>query len=97
MESRKARALETRIAAAKLAYDRPHSEHRANGEELRYRFDEGTIRDGKPSYLASYTKGLPHHEKDGLICDPADYQQFVRGIDSGNTRDFKDTPLGPKG
>ena len=43
MESRKARALETRIAAAKLAYDRPHSEHRANGEELRYRFDEGTF------------------------------------------------------
>ncbi|MGB3292326.1 MAG: vanadium-dependent haloperoxidase [Phormidesmis sp.] len=98
MESRKTRALETRIAAAKLAYDRPHDKHQANGEELRYRFDEGpTVRGNKPSHLTNYTKGLPHHEQDGLICDPADYQQFVRGIDSGDTRDFKDTPLGPKG
>lgn len=98
MESRKTRALETRIAAAKLAYDRPHAQHLANGEELRYRFDEGsTARGSKPSHLANYTKGLSHDEKDGLICDPADYQQFVQGIDSGDTRDFQDTPLGPKG
>ena len=98
MKSRKHQSLELRTAAAKLAYDRPHAQHRANGEELRYRFDEGqTGRGGKPSHLANYTKGLPHDEKDGLICDPADYQQFVRGIDSGDPRDFQDTPLGPKG
>ncbi len=33
MESRKKRALEGRIAAAKLAYDRPHPEHIANGSK----------------------------------------------------------------
>ena len=47
----------------------------------------------KASLLASYTKGLPH-EDDGLIADPQDFQQFIRGIDSGDPRDFQDTLLG---
>lgn len=98
MQSRKHQSLDLRSAAAKLAYDRPHAQHQTNGEEIRYRFDEvNTPRGGKSSHLTNYTKGLPHDEKDGLICDPADYQQFVRGIDSGDPRDFRDTPLGPKG
>lgn len=98
MNSRKQQSLDLRSNAAKLAYDRAHEQHKSNGEEHRYRFDEGpTVRGGKASHLANYTKGLPHNEKDGLICDPADYQQFIRGIDSGNPRDFQDTPLGPKG
>jgi len=96
--SRRQQALDRRIAAAKLAYSRPHAEQRANGEELKYRFDDpGTDRGAKASHLSNYTKGLPHDEKDGLICNPDDYQKFVRGIDSGDARDFKDTPLGPKG
>jgi hypothetical protein len=98
MESRKQQALDVRIAAAKLAYDRPHAEQEANGEEFSYRFD-GTdpARGGKSSHLANYTKGLPHNEVDGLICDADDYQLFVKGIDSGDPRDFQATPLGPKG
>ena len=39
MQSRKNLALEGRIAAAKLAYDRIHPEHYANGDELKYRFE----------------------------------------------------------
>ncbi|MGC1307353.1 MAG: vanadium-dependent haloperoxidase [Phormidesmis sp.] len=99
MESRKKQALDLRTAAAKLAYDRPHAQHKANGEEMRYRFDEvsNPDRGTRSSHLANYTKGLPHDETDGLICNPADYQKFVRGIDSGDMRDFQDTPLGPKG
>ncbi len=99
MTARKQQALERRIAAAKLAYDRPHAQQQANGEELKYRFDEpdNKYRPAKASHLANYTKGMPPDEKDGLICNPADYQKFVRGIDSGSTRDFQDTPLGPKG
>ena len=98
MESRKSQALELRTAAAKLAYDRPQAQHIANGEELRYRFDKADKeRGGGASHIANYTKGLPHNENDGLICDSADYQAFVRGIDSGDPRDFRDTPLGPKG
>jgi len=99
MESRKKRALEGRIAAAKLAYDRPHPEHIANGDELKYRFehdDELPERQGRASHIANYTKGLPHHPSDGLVCNPADYQKFIQGIDSGDPRDFLDTPLGPK-
>ena len=98
MQSRKHQSLDLRSAAAKLAYDRLHAQHRANGEEMRYRFDEvDTPRGGKSSHLSNFTKGLPHNSQDGLICDPADYQQFVRGIDSGDPRDFQDTPLGPEG
>ena len=98
MNSRKHQSLDLRTAAAKLAYDRTHEQHQANGDEQRHRFDEvQTVRGGKASHLSNYTKGLPHDEKDGLICNPADYQQFIRGIDSGDARDFQDTPLGPKG
>ena len=42
MQSRKHFALEGRIAAAKLAYDRIHPEHHANGDELKYRFGTPT-------------------------------------------------------
>lgn len=53
--------------------------------------------DGKPSYLMSFTKGLPHNKETGLLSNPIHYQYFVRGIDSGDPRDFRDTPLGPQG
>lgn len=103
MESRRNRALNVRIEAANVAFGREHPVHEANGEELRYRFarvgdsasTEDMIRSGKPSHIANYTKGLSHREDDGLIADPNDFQQFVRGIDSGDVRDFRDTPLGP--
>ena len=35
------------------------------------------------------------HRYNGVIASAEDYQQFVRGIDSGDVRDFQDTPLGP--
>ena len=97
MESRRNQAFNVRTEAAKIAYNREHPEHHANGEELLYRFEEEecAIRKKKPSHLANYTKGLPHNAEDGLIDNPEDYQLFVRAIDSGNVRDFRDTPLGP--
>lgn len=48
----------------------------------------------KPSYLVSFTKGLPHNYTTGLVQDPDHYQYFVQAIDSGDKRDFRDTPLG---
>jgi len=53
--------------------------------------------EGKPSYLMSFTKGMPHNKDTGLINNPIHFQYFVRGIDSGDPRDFRDTPLGPEG
>ncbi|MBE9059719.1 vanadium-dependent haloperoxidase [cf. Phormidesmis sp. LEGE 11477] len=98
MKSRKQKALDVRIAAAKLAYTRPHAPQQANGEESSYHFDgTDSERGSQPSYLANYTKGLPHSEVDGLICNSDDYQLFVKGINSGDPDDFKATPLGPKG
>ncbi len=50
---------------------------------------------GKPSYLMSFTKGMPHNFDSGLLNNPLNYQYFIRAIDSGDPRDFRDTPLGP--
>ena len=87
---RKQEARNTRISAAELAADRPHPRHIANDDETKFRNKKS-----KPSYLASFTKGLPHDEKTGLVKDPEHFQQFVKAIDSGDPQDFKNTPLGP--
>ena len=92
MNNRRIKALLTRINAAKLAFFRQHPPHINNQEEFRYR--DG---DDKLTHIANFTKGLPHNVKTGIIVDPKDYQQFVRGINSGDVRDFKATPLGPPG
>lgn len=97
---RRQEALEVRTSAAKLAADRSHPRHIANSDEQKFR---RTIKDpcdpsseqSIPSYLASFTKGMPHDLETGLIADPKDFQQFVKGIDSGDPRDFQDTRLGP--
>ncbi|MCI5131170.1 MAG: bromoperoxidase [Candidatus Electrothrix sp. EH2] len=89
---RRQEALRVRIAAAELAAGRVHPRHVANGDEQKFRREDGT-----PSYLASFTKGLPHEYDTGLVCKSEDFQQFVKGIDSGDPRDFRETPLGPKG
>ena len=38
---------------------------------------------------------MPHDDDTGLVLNPDDFQRFVKGIDSGDPRDFIDTPLGP--
>lgn len=89
-KSRRQLSRAVREAAAELAYNRPHPNHISNGEELVYRRDKR-----ERSYIASFTKGLPHCEKTGLLLNPPDYRQFIRGIQSGETDDFLRTPLGP--
>jgi len=89
---RRAAAQAVRQQAAQLAANRTHPPHRANSDELKFRSADGT-----PNHLANFTKGLPHDETTGLVKNPADFQQFILGIDSGDPRDFVDTPLGPMG
>ncbi|WP_053992899.1 vanadium-dependent haloperoxidase [Mangrovimonas sp. TPBH4] len=88
---RKNQAWIKRNEANLLANQRPTIRHKSNGDELKFR-DKNT---GKPSYLVSYTKGLPHDFDTGLIIDPDHFTSFVRAIDTGNYRDFRETPLGP--
>jgi hypothetical protein len=103
MKSRRIQARDIRLEAAQVAFNRSPVIHESNGEELQHRFGnagpnsnpEDALRSGQPSHLTNYTKGLPHREDDGLIADPRDFQAFVRGIDSGDVRDFRDIPLGP--
>lgn len=92
-DHRRQKALDVRVSAAELAFHRPHPRHIANGDEQKFRHDM----DAKPSYLASFTKGMPHDANSGLLNNPEDFQRFVKGIDSGDPRDFIDTPLGPDG
>ena len=88
---RRQQALQVRLEAANLAYNRDHSMHVQNTEEIRYRKPDGT-----PSHLASFTKGLPHDRDTGVISDADDFQKFVRALDSGSTHDIRDIPLGPQ-
>ena len=92
MNNRRLKAFLTRLDAAKIAFLRKHPPHKNNQEEFRYR-----NKDKQPTHIANFTKGLPHNLETGLIVDPGDYQKFVRGISSGDVRDFKVTPLGPPG
>ncbi|MCI5161412.1 MAG: bromoperoxidase, partial [Candidatus Electrothrix sp. AX5] len=96
---RRQEALRVRIEAAKLAAGRVHPRHEANGDEQKFRrtVDKHGQKVNEPSYLASFTKGLPHNKDTGLVEDSEDFQQLIKGIDSGDPRDFEDTRLGPKG
>lgn len=105
MTNRRAEALEVRQIAGQAAFNRPHPRHINNGDEQKFRHDEGTATthetnntdlaniEDKPSHMMSFTKGMPHDEDTGMISNPADFQQFVKAIDSGDERDFIDTPL----
>ncbi|MGJ3245217.1 MAG: vanadium-dependent haloperoxidase [Elainellaceae cyanobacterium] len=92
MRDRRLSALQIRQDAAEVASFREHPVQISNGEEFIYR-----NADNKPTHIANFTKGLPHDPVTGFIVSADDFQQFVRGIDSGDTLDFKATPLGPKG
>lgn len=100
MSRRKTSAQNTRVLAAEMAHNRVHPRQSENGDELRFRHSSSTasthgLEDkGLPSYLTSFTKGLPHNPVTGLVEKPAHFQLFVRAIDSGDSRDFQDTPLG---
>lgn len=99
-EYRRQEALKVRMSAADLAFNRPHPRHLTNGDEQKFRRNnkEKCEKDQKnvPSYLTTFTKGMPHDYETGLVSNPTDVQNFIKAIDSGDPRDFKDVTLGPK-
>jgi len=74
-----ARAI--REQAADQAYRRRHPHNMNNGEEAAY-----------PSYIANYTKGLPH-DNIGEVR-PWAYRALLRALMSGDPADFEVIPLG---
>ncbi len=71
---RRQTAKAVRIAAAEAASARPHPRHRANGDEQRHATER---------HFMSFTKGLPHHPRTGLLADEMDFRQFRHAIDDG--------------
>ena len=61
-KDRKQESLEVRVSAAQLAAGRVHPAHVSNNDETKFRNSKG-----EPTYLASFTKGMPHNETTGLV------------------------------
>ncbi|WP_299493293.1 vanadium-dependent haloperoxidase [Acaryochloris sp. IP29b_bin.137] len=74
MTDRRQDSYAVRVEAAELARSRNHPDHQANGDEQRY---------AGAKYFMSFTKGLPHNPKTGLLEDPQDFVEFRRAIDDG--------------
>ncbi|MGI9416726.1 MAG: vanadium-dependent haloperoxidase [Geminicoccaceae bacterium] len=83
---RKITSREHRETAAKIAEDRQHPVHVANGEERAYRESKSFM---------SFTKGLPHDETNGLVKNELDPVRLRMAIDNGFTQEFDvNVPLG---
>lgn len=87
---RKEQAYLKRVEAAELARDRSHPSHESNGDEQKL-----CDADGNFTYIASFTKGLPHDKNTGLLKNTDDYELFVKGIETGAKEDLQNIPLGP--
>ncbi len=83
-------SFETRVSAAELARSRGVQKSVANGEETLFR----NPKTNKPSYIASFTKGLCHTAT-GALANPADFTAFVRAANSGDPEEIARLPLGP--
>ena len=78
-DPRKFTAQRFREDAAKLALEREHPPHKANGDEQRY---------ASANYAMSFTKGLEHDEVTGLLREPEDFEAFRTSIDNGFVEAF---------
>lgn len=77
---RRNQARKLREDAAKLAFNRPTSEHLNNQEEADF-----------PNFIASYSKGLSHNYLGEV--DPKAYQALLNALRSGKAEDLKAIPL----
>lgn len=77
--NRKESAYRVRVDAAEMARSRPHAVQLANGDEQRFAAE---------NYAMSFTKGLEHCEKTGLVKNPLHFEAFRRAIDEGYADPF---------
>jgi hypothetical protein len=80
-DSRRKQARKVRRAAAELAFERPHPEHRSNGDD-----------DRLPNRIGSYSKGLPHDDTGEVDADA--YTALLAAVESTEPSDFEAIPLG---
>ena len=85
--TRRTEARKLREEAAELAFLRPHPDHLSNGEEVEYRRPNG-----EPSYIANYSKALPHN-RFGEV-DQSAYRGLLRALHSGDPDHFESIRLG---
>jgi hypothetical protein len=78
-KDRRLEARRFREDAAQAAFERDHPTHLANGDEQRF---------ASARYAMSFTKGLRHDKKTGLIEDRADFEAFRQAIDNGVIEPF---------
>ena len=78
-------ALAVRIAAARVALNRKTTVHPVNGDEDRY----------PKTLLASFTKGLPHDPRSGVVVNSSNSDLLIQAAVSGKKEDLEKVPLGP--
>lgn len=88
--TRREHAYNLRVSAAALAATRPHPTHLHNHDEHLYKDQQGNN-----TYLATFTKGLPHNPTTGLLLDHNDFALFVRAVNTGTPEHIRAIPLGP--
>ncbi|HYW09164.1 MAG TPA: hypothetical protein VE913_19550 [Longimicrobium sp.] len=81
--NRRDAALDRRITAAKIGFNRYHPPHINNCEENDY------------PYVANYSKGLQHDNLGDV--DPVSYQSLLNALTTRNPGDFEQIILGPSG
>ncbi len=79
-QDRRREAFETRVRAARIAFERRLPAQTPNGEERDYPF------------VANFAKGLPHDEFGEV--DRRAYGALLRALRTGERRDFEAIPLG---
>jgi hypothetical protein len=92
LTSRRTEAKKIRDEATDTAFSRPHPDHISNGEESQYRRPLPPISNGELSYVANYSKALPHNGLGEVV--PSAYRGLLRALNSGNPEDFARVQLG---
>src|SRR5262245_57981709 len=79
-KNRAKESFDTRVAAARIARDRPLVHHQSNNDEVNF-----------PTMIGNYSKGLPHNDKGEV--DLSAYNKMLEALSSGDPADFERIPL----
>ncbi len=95
MSERHDKARDIRIKSADIAHKRSFTRDHPNNREE----DEYQDKDGNRNFIANFTKGLPHHDKDNRDVGEVknkEYRKLLSALKSGKQEDFNKISLGGK-